>query len=403
LDILFASGDVTRVSRQRPKPPPSLLPPEQLLTAIVAGSDDAIISKDLNGTIMSWNQAAQRIFGYTPSEVLGRPITILIPHDRWQEEAAILARLRAGERIDHFQTVRVTKDGRLLNISLTISPIRDASGAIVGASKIARDITAEKAAAATLNKAHEQLKHYAERLEFEVAARTAELRESLDELETFSTSIPHDIRSPLRAICGLAQLLQQEHAHNLSPDASALLDRLSANCVRLHRFVDNVLSYARLRQGTVDVRPIDLSEIVSRVLDEYPNTRQANADVQVRHPLLSVVANEGLLIQSIDNLLSNAVKFVPPGTRPILKIWSERRGPDVRLWIEDNGIGIAKHDQAKIFELFTRLRPTSEFTGSGVGLAVARRSMLKLGGASGVESDLGKGSRFWIQLKAADA
>ncbi len=225
------------------------LPADQLLTAIVTNSDDAIISKDLNGIIMSWNRAAERIFGYAPSEVLGRHITIIIPADRQQEENDILARLRAGDRIDHFETVRVTKDGRLLNVSLTISPIRDNNGVIVGASKIARDITSQKAAEAALRVAHEQLQMRADSLEAQVATRTTQLLDSLHELETFSSSIPHDIKGPLRAICSFAEILRDQHRAELSPAAQQLLDKLTHNCARLQRFLENVLTYSRMRHG----------------------------------------------------------------------------------------------------------------------------------------------------------
>jgi PAS domain S-box-containing protein len=402
------------------------LPPELLLTAIVAGSDDAIISKDLRGTIMSWNDAAQRIFGYSPPEVLGRSISILIPPDRQEEEASILARLAAGERIDHFETIRVAKDGRFVDVSLTISPIRDSSGHIIGASKIARDITDQKLAAVALQLAHQQLKLHAERLEAEVTARTAELRESLNELETFSSSIPHDIKGPLRAIRGFVELLRDQHGREFSAESTALLCKITESCARLQRFIENVLSYSRLGRGAVDLQRVDLAALIPRVLDEYPHAREANADVAVSQPLLPVLASEGLLMQSLANLISNAVKFVAPGTRPVLKIWTELlpsplsetvtpQAPPavipaqanhpsknyVRLWIQDNGIGIPEKDRQKIFNLFARLHSQAHYDGTGVGLAVVQRAMTRMGGSTGVESEVGKGSRFWIQLHAA--
>ena len=256
----------TRVNMAGPSHQTSPLPTEQLLSALVAGSDDAIISKDLNGTIMSWNEAAQHIFGYSPSETLGRPIAILIPPERRQEEETILRRLRAGERIHHFETVRVTKDGRLLDISLTISPIRDSAGVIIGASKIARDITAEKAARRALAEAHDQLKHEAGQLETAVVARTAQLRNSLEDLETFSSSIAHDVKAPLRTICGFADVLRVDHRSELSPPAQELLDRLISSCNRLQRFLDNILTYARARHTPLHLQPVELDAVVAKVL-----------------------------------------------------------------------------------------------------------------------------------------
>jgi PAS domain S-box-containing protein len=379
------------------------LPPEQLLTAVVAGSDDAIISKDLNGIIMSWNDAARRIFGYTPSEVLGRPITILIPPDRRGEEADILARLRAGERIDHFETMRITKDGRLLNISLTISPIRGSNGAIIGASKIARDITADKSARRALAQAHEQLKLYADRLEAEVAVRTAQLRDSIEELETFSSSIPHDIKGPLRGICTFVEILRDDHRQELSPVGQTILDRLIHSCARLQRFLDNVLTYARTRHARLQLHRVELAAVVPGILEEYPHAKKANAEVTILQPLLPVKGDQGLLAQAIANLISNAVKFVAPGTRPAIRIWTERHDGDLRLWIQDNGIGIQESDREKIFGLFTRLHHESLYEGTGVGLAVVQRALSHMNGTVGVESEPGKGSRFWIQLKPADS
>ncbi len=379
------------------------LPADQLLTAIVANSDDAIISKDLNGIIMSWNRAPERIFGYAPSEVLGRHITIIIPADRQQEEDDILARLRAGDRIDHFETVRVTKDGRLLNVSLTISPVRDNNGVVIGASKIARDITSQKAAEAALRLAHEQLQSYAARLEAQVAARTTQLLDSLHELETFSSSLPHDIKGPLRAICSFAEILRDQHRAELSPAAQQLLDRLNHSCARLQRFLENVLSYSRMRHGPIDMHPVDLDKVIGTVVEQYPHVKEANAAVELAQPLLPVHGNEGLLAQSIANLLSNAVKFVAPGVRPALKIWTEPRDGHVRLVIQDNGIGIPESDRERIFHLFTRGDQAGHYEGTGVGLAVVQRAVARMGGTTGVESELGKGSRFWIQLKAAPA
>jgi PAS domain S-box-containing protein len=370
------------------------------LSAIVENSDDAIIGKDLAGKITSWNKGAERLLGYSQQEAIGRPITMLIPADRLAEEPGMLQRLRRGERVDHFETVRITKDRRTVEVSLTISPIRDADGNVVGASKIARDITEKKRAERELERAHQQLRQHAQELEHQVAARTAELRESLRELETFSSSLSHDMKGPLRAISGFAQVLHDEYASQLPADGQQLALRVVESCSRLSRFIDNVLSYTRLKSGGIDCLPLNLNELVSRVIEDYPHAKQAQAEVKIETPLLPVIGNEGLLMQVVANLVSNAVKFVARGTQPKVRIWTEPKGEYVRLWLQDNGIGIPQAEQQRIFDLFARLHSNAVYEGTGIGLAVVQRAVHRMGGNVGVESQDGKGSRFWVELKS---
>jgi PAS domain S-box-containing protein len=371
------------------------------LSAIVEGSDDAIIGKDLEGRITSWNKGAETIFGYSQREAIGRPITMLIPPDRLGEEADILLRIRRGQRVNHFETVRIAKNRQKVHVSLTISPIYDSEGRVMGASKIARDITEKKTAERALEEAHHQLRAHADQLEAQVAVRTCELKASLEELETFSSGLSHDLKTPLRAIVGFAEALQEDFAQDWPPEARELLERISQTGGRLGRFVDNVLSYARVRSTGIKMERVELDLLVSRVIAEYPHAKQANAEVIIQHPLLAAQAHEGLLTQVVSNFVSNAVKYVVPGLRPRIKIWTEQRGLDIRLWVEDNGIGIAEPDHEKIFQLFTRLVDSAGYEGSGVGLAVVRRALDRMNGRVGVESEKGRGSRFWLELPAA--
>lgn len=373
----------------------------QRLSAIVESSDDAIIGKDLNGIVTSWNNGAQRMFGYLPAEAIGRPITILIPAERLAEEAEILRALRRGERVDHFETVRVTKDGRLLDVSLTISPIRDSEGNFVGASKIARDITEQKRSARELEAAHRKLKQRAAELQRLVGERTAQLSESLQELETFASGLSHDLKAPLRAIGNYAEMLHDEYGRQLPAEGQEFARRVVQSCSQLTRFVDNVTAYMRLRNAGVQLQSVALDELVPRVIEEHTPARQAGAEIALERPLLAVRGTEALLTQVIANLVSNGVKFIPPGRRPKVKIWTERRNNRVRLWVQDNGIGIAAPDREKVFELFARLHPAHRYEGTGIGLAVVQRAVERMAGQAGVESEEGQGSRFWVELNPA--
>jgi len=372
------------------------------LSAIVEGSDDAIIGKDLNGRITSWNQGAERMFGYSQEEALGRQITMLIPQDRLGEETEILRRLRMGERVDHFETVRLTRDRQEVEVSLTISPIRDPEGLVVGASKIARDITEKKESERKLAAAHDELKKHIHHLDKLVAARTAELTETVLDLETFASSLSHDLRAPLRALSGLAAALQQDFGAKIPSEAREMIYRIHDSTGRLTRFVDAVLSYMRIRGQNVSMEDVSLDRLVSEVIEDYPYVRETNAKVQVDAPLLPVLGNDALLLQVLANLVSNAVKFVSPGIRPKLHIGTERIGKRVRLWIEDNGIGVTPADRARIFDLFSRASGAERYEGSGVGLAVVQRAVRRMGGHLGLESEPGSGSRFWVDLQPAN-
>ena len=372
------------------------------LAAIVQSSDDAIISKDLNGRITSWNDGATRLFGYSADEMIGRPISVLFPPDRLHEEPEILERLRRGGRVEHFETVRVTKDRRKISVSLTISPIRDKEGNVIGASKIARDITERKVKESELATAREQLRNYSKELEKTVSERTVELREALEQLETFSYSISHDLRAPLRAMNGYVEIMLEEHAQEFSPHVNELLQRVSRSGQRLSTLIKEVLNSSRTKLQSADPRPVELTELVPGIIEDYPNIRAHNEAIEVKQPLLPVVGREALLTQAIANILGNAVKFAEP-TRPLrITVSTEKSGDKVRIIIRDNGIGIAKAEQSGIFDLFSRASEAQHVEGSGVGLAIVRRAVLQMGGQVGVESEPGAGSSFWIELPQAE-
>lgn len=631
------------------------------LAAIVNSSDDAIISKDLNGIIKSWNRGAERIFGYTAEEAVGRSVEMLIPKERLAEEPHILSRLKQGERLHHFETVRIRKNGTPIEISLTISPITNAAGEVIGASKIARDITERKRAAEGMRvseiryrrlfeaardgvlilesvsrqitdanlvilqllgcaredllgkelwqigllkdeqssraafrelhqngtiryenlpvrtksggkyeielvaslyeeggkevvqcnirdttereRAAEALRESEERyrtlfnlgpvaiyfcdasgvirefnhraaelwdrspapghdeekfcgsvklfhldgtllphsespmakvlsgelaeardiealierpdgsritvvvniraikdqagkimgaincfydiserkqveealrlaqirladragqLEQAVAERTTELTATNKQLEAFVYSIAHDLRAPLRSMQGFSSLLVEEAGKTLSEEGQSHARRINKSAQLMDAMLSGLLSFSRVSQQHLELGPVNLEATIESALS------QLQKDIQDKHarvergsgPWPNVLAHEATLVQVLLNLLSNSLKFIPPNVRPVIRLRTEEQAEFVRLWVEDNGIGIAPDHQEQIFRLFARLRG-DQYPGTGIGLAIVRKGVERLGGQVGVDSAPNAGSRFWVDLRKA--
>jgi len=355
------------------------------LAAVVENADEPIISKDLDGNITSWNPAAERMLGYTPAEIIGRPITWIIPEELHAEELEILTRLRKGERIPPRETLCLHRDGRRIEVSLTISPVRDEAGRIVGASSLLHDIS--------------ERRRSRQELERQVAERTARLRETIDDLEHFSYTITHDLRAPLRAMRSFGQILLTEYPDSLDDLGRDYLHRIVESSKRMDHLITDSLSFAKVAKREMPLAPVNTETLLKGILDSYPEFRPPRADVRIEDGLPWVIGNKAGLTQCFSNLLSNAVKFVQPGKCPQVRISAEQHGQRVRLWIRDNGIGISPEGQKKIFTIFQRL--SAEHEGTGIGLALVRKVVERMRGKVGVESEPGKGSGFWVELKAS--
>lgn len=238
-----------------------------------------------------------------------------------------------------------------------------------------------------------------EKLEHAVRERTARLRETVGELEAFSYSVSHDLRAPLRAMHGYSVALLEEAAPQLTSEQRDYLYRISRASQRLDLLINDVLTYSRLSRAEVRFDPIDLDRVVREIIQQYPSLQSDRTEIQIGSPLGRVLGHEAMIVQAVSNLLINAAKFVRPGVRPKIIIRSENRDEWLRLWIEDNGIGIAPHNQARIFGMFQRLNPDSQYEGTGIGLSIVKKAIERLNGRLGVESEEGRGTRFWIELK----
>ena len=353
------------------------------------------------------NAAALRLCGATSlDEIWGKQILdFLSPEDR---EAARHRgeRVLQGAAIPLHETRVRRLDGQEVPVEAAGSRVEWQGEPAV--QTIMRDITERKRIEQELRAAREQLLHANASLEQTVQARTAELREAMEDLHRFSYAIMHDMRAPLRAMHSFASLMRQECTGCDLPQNLEFLRRIETAAERLDNLIRDALSYSQVLQQRLPLEPIALGTLVQEMIESYPNLQPSAADVSVDGLLPTVLGNKAALTQCFSNLLGNAVKFAKPGTKPQICVRAETLDPQlasapnqmVRLWIEDNGIGIAPEHQTHIFEMFHRLHQP-QYEGTGIGLAIVRKAVERMGGRVGLESAAGKGSRFWLDLRLA--
>lgn len=240
-------------------------------------------------------------------------------------------------------------------------------------------------------------------LEASVAQRTAELRETITDLEAFSYSMSHDLRAPLRAIQGYSELLHQALDQHLNPVQREFFERIKSSTTRMDTLIQDVLTYSRVARAPLQLQPVDVAEVVENVIRDYPGLQRPHADIQIEKPLITVSGHPAFLSQCVSNLLWNAVKFMPPGQKPCVRIRTVAVHQDVEIWFEDNGIGIAPENQKRIFGIFQRLNADRVYEGTGIGLAIVQKAVERMGGRVGVESEPGQGSKFWLRLHGVPA
>jgi len=361
------------------------------LAAIVESSEDAIIGKDLNGVIMNWNAAAERLYGYTAEEAIGKPILIVLPPDRIAEEAEILATLRRGDRLEHFDTERLTKDGRRIHVSLSVSPIKNAAGVIVGAAKIARDVTLRK----RLESEREELlaKERASRHEAEAANRSK---------DAFLAMVSHELRSPLSPILAWARLLRQGSLDAAKTDRA--LETIERSARTQAQLVDDLLDVSRIVSGKLrlEIRPVELPAVIEAALEVVRPAADAKS-IQLQKFLDTetgpVSGDPARLQQVVWNLLSNAIKFTPKQGR--VQVTLERVNSHVEIAVSDTGRGILPDFIPHLFERFQQAEsgPARSYGGLGLGLAIVRHIVELHGGSVHAESaGEEQGATFTVKL-----
>ena len=375
------------------------------LAAIVASSDDAIIGKDLNSIITSWNFGAERIFGYTADEMIGTSIMRLIPSDRQAEELEILARIRRGERFDHFETIRLAKDGRQLSVSITVSPIKDSAGHVVGASKVARDITERKKAEAALKKAAEEAeaanRERLQLLDSEREARSQAERASRMKDE-FLATLSHELRTPLNAVLGWAHILRTGKLQ--VDELKQGLDTIERNARVQAQIIEDLLDMSRIISGKVrlDVEQIDLPAVLNESIDTVRATAEAKGIrlQAVVDPRAGPISGDPDRLQQVFwNLLNNAIKFTPKGGQ--VQVLLERVNSHIEVSVIDTGEGIAPEFLPYVFDRFQQgdASTTRRHGGLGLGLAIVKQLVELHGGNVRVKSGgIGKGTTFTVHL-----
>jgi PAS domain S-box-containing protein len=361
------------------------------LAAIVESSDDAIIGRDLNGIITSWNKGAERIFGHPASEMIGDSMERLVPADRQGEEDWILSEIKHGGNVEHFETKRLTKDRRLIDISITSSPIKDEAGKVVGVSKVAREITDRKAA--------EIIRQENLNLEQRVAERTAQLQMANEELQSFSYSVSHDLRAPLRHILGFVALLQKEATPSLSENSVGRLTTIAQAAQRMGNLIDDLLAFSRIGRAELQKSDVELDELVRQTLGDFQAETKERQIAWEIHPLPFVRADRALLRMVLVNLISNAVKFTGARAQPKIEIGCapDEAGEKV-IFIRDNGAGFDEEYADKLFGVFQRLHSQAEFEGTGIGLANVQRIIKRHGGRTWAQGVVDGGATFYFSL-----
>jgi PAS domain S-box-containing protein len=376
---------------------------EEKYRRMFEASTDAVFLESPDGKILDCNQRACEMYGYTKEELIGLSVADIVPEE--------IARMLPDVIQKHLSDGGILIEAKGLRKDGSVFPNEVSTRLVsIGGKQLVvvflRDITEQK-------RTEEELKGHREKLEELVAERTRQLTRSEEryrranlrleevnaELDAFAHSVSHDLRAPLRTVQGLAMTLLDLHSADLSPEGQEFARRIMESVRQLETLIQDLLTYSRLSRTEIRPEAVDLDVLLADVLLQLENEiGERQARVEVERPLPVVRGHRATLLKVMENLISNAVKFVDAGTLPEVRVWAQPTGTKVRLWVEDNGIGIPSQEHERIFRILERLHGSEEFPGTGIGLAVVAKGVARMGARVGVESEPARGSRFWVEL-----